>query len=95
MPEDKQTLMVLRGDFVDIMCQVDPDNKRYRLRALYGCIESALLWYNLYVKDMGFVINSYDRCVAKKTSTESIVQYAGMLTMTKFHTKMKRSSQAL
>jgi hypothetical protein len=33
------------------------------LKALYGCIESALLWYNLYVttlKDMGFVVNPYD-----------------------------------
>ena len=39
------------------------------LRALYGCIESALLWYDLYsstLQDMGFDINPYDRCVANK-----------------------------
>ena len=39
------------------------------LRALYGCIQSALLWYNLYSKTLveeGFVINPYDRCVANK-----------------------------
>ena len=39
------------------------------LRAIYGCIESALLWYELYVKTlkgMGFVLNPYDRCVANK-----------------------------
>ena len=38
-------------------------------RAIYGCIESALCWYNLYtiiLKDEGFVINSYDRYVGNK-----------------------------
>ena len=37
------------------------------LRALYGCLESALLWYNLYsktLKDIGFEINPYNSCVA-------------------------------
>ena len=56
MPEDKQTLLVLRGDFADIMCQVNPEYKRYvkgegkskvlylhLLRALYAYIESVLL----------------------------------------------------
>ena len=39
------------------------------LRALYDCIESALLWYQLYpttLQDMGFVFNPYDKCVANK-----------------------------
>ena len=39
------------------------------LRALYGCLESALLWYELYsstLVDMGFVMNPYDMCVANK-----------------------------
>jgi len=82
MPDDKKTLMVLRGDFADIMCQVNPEYERFTkgegknkvlylhlLRALYGCIESALLWYNLYVetlRGMGFQVNPYDRCVANK-----------------------------
>ena len=38
-------------------------------RAIYGCIYFALLWYNLYVntlKYIGFSINTYDRCMAKK-----------------------------
>ena len=64
------------------MCQVNPEYKRYvkgegkskvlylhLLRQLYGCIESALLWYNLYVdtlKGMGFVLNPYDGCVGNK-----------------------------
>ena len=36
---------------------------------IYGCIESDLLWYNLYVnilKDSGLSINTYGRCVANK-----------------------------
>ena len=39
------------------------------LQAIYGCIESALLWYELFsttLQDMGFQINPYDRCVANK-----------------------------
>ena len=39
------------------------------LRALYGCLESAFLWYELYLntlKKLGFKINPYDRCVANK-----------------------------
>jgi len=39
------------------------------LKALYGMIESALLWYGLYVtvlKEEGFVVNTVDKCVANK-----------------------------
>ena len=82
MPEDKIVLMRFRGQFVDIMCQVNPEHKKNVIyengkkvlyvrvvRAIYGCIESALLWYNLYVstlKEMGFELNPYDKCVANK-----------------------------
>ena len=70
MPKDKRLLMKFRDEFVDIVCKVNPEyeqdvvvehGKRVLyvriLRAIYGCIESALLWYELYVsvlKDMGF-----------------------------------------
>ena len=40
------------------------------LKALYGCTESALLWYYLYSKTLklqGFLINPYDRCIANIT----------------------------
>ena len=83
MPAEKKLLMVFRDEFVDIMCEVNPEYKKYVttdrngkrilyvkvLRAIYGCIESALLWYELYVKTlkgMGFKLNPYDRCVANK-----------------------------
>jgi hypothetical protein len=37
------------------------------LKALYGCVQSALLWYELFagtLKDMGFVLNPYNTCIA-------------------------------
>ena len=39
-------------------------------RALYGCVESAVLWYNnlkTTLEDDGFIINKYDICVFNKT----------------------------
>ena len=82
MPPEKWILLCIRDDFVDIMCEVNPEYKPYAwydigkkdiymkvLREIYGCIDSALLWYNLYVnnlKYLGFIINTYDTCVAKK-----------------------------
>ena len=40
------------------------------LQTIYGCIESTFLWYtNIFIstlKDLGFTINLYDKCVANK-----------------------------
>lgn len=82
MPEGKKILMKFRGEFVDTMCEVNSKYKQYVaeengkrvlyvrvLRTIYGCIESALLWYELYMKTlkgMGFTLNPYDKCVANK-----------------------------
>ena len=61
MPKGKTILLKLRGQFVDLICEVNPVSKQYIryvknvkvlhsrvLRALYGFLEPALLWYNLY-----------------------------------------------
>ena len=40
------------------------------LRAIYGFIDSVLLWHKPFstkLEGMGFEINLYDRCVANKT----------------------------
>ena len=83
MKHDKRrVLMKLKGKFVDYMCKANNKYKAYityekgvkvlylkLLRALYGCIESALLWYELFaskLSKMGFTINPYDKCVANK-----------------------------
>ena len=39
------------------------------VKALYGCVESALLWHQLFSSELtkiGFTINDYDRCEANK-----------------------------
>ena len=39
------------------------------LKALYGWVQSALLWYELFsstLQGMGFELNPYDACVANK-----------------------------
>jgi len=62
------------------MCQVNPKYEKFvvikngkkvlylqLLKALYGCVQSALLWYNLFTNtlvQMGFKLNPYDLCVA-------------------------------
>jgi hypothetical protein len=82
MPQDKNVILVIRDEFVDILCEVNPEYKKHVrivngrkvlyvriLRAIYGCIESAMLWYNLYsstLEGMGFKLNPYDKCVANK-----------------------------
>ena len=79
IPKDKRIIMKLRGDFVNIMCQVNPEYKQHVgyengnkvlylqvIRAIYGCIESALLWYNmLSITLIDFEINPYGRFVAQ------------------------------
>ena len=81
-PNNERVLMRLVGNFVNIMCKVNPkhlENVIYEngrkvlylevLQAIYGCIESALRWYKLYSNTLvkeGFIINPYDKCVANK-----------------------------
>ena len=83
MPKDERLLMKLRGYFFYIMCQVNPKYKQHMryengknvlyllvFRAIYGCIYSALFWYNMFstmLKGVGFEINPYDICVTNKT----------------------------
>ena len=65
MPEDKNILMVIRGRFIDILCDINSKYMQHMriingkkvlyvkvLRAIYGCIESTMLWYNLYSNTM-------------------------------------------
>ena len=75
-------ILKITGEFLESLCQANPEYKKYityengkkviyaRLKkALYGCVMSALLWYELFVttlKDMGFKVNDYDTCVANK-----------------------------
>jgi len=68
-------VLKLVGEAVNIMCQVNPKYEKFvviengkkvlylqLLKALYGCVQSALLWYNLFTNTlvrMGFKLNPY------------------------------------
>ena len=46
------------------------------IKALYGTVEAARLWYDLITKvllDYGFVPNKYERCVLNKTTTTGLI----------------------
>jgi hypothetical protein len=76
------TLLKMEGESVEIMCNVCEDYRKYvchengkkvlylkLLKALYGCVQSALLWYELFSTTLqgdGFELNPYDTCVANK-----------------------------
>ena len=39
------------------------------IRSIYGCIEAALLWYEMYKETLekeGFSLNQYEMCIANK-----------------------------
>ena len=61
IPEEKLFIMKLKRQFVGIICSVKPEHKKYVryesekmvlylkvLSKIYGWIEWALLWYNMY-----------------------------------------------
>lgn len=82
MPEEHQVMLKLKDKFVDIICTVNAEFKKHILiengvkflylqvlRAIYGCIRYALLWYNLCretLKEQEYKIKPYNCCVANK-----------------------------
>ena len=81
MPQDRpQVYMKLNKYLTNVLVHLDNTFKQFirkdgtsivRLnRALYGCIESARLWYEqltAFLEDKGFVRNKYDMCVFNRT----------------------------
>ena len=79
---DDLVYVKLTGKAVDVLCVANPKYIKFvsyekgkkviylRLkRALYGCIQSALIWYNTFTEKLskdGCVLNKYDPCVANK-----------------------------
>ena len=78
-----EVLMKIVGREVELFCEIDSSLEEFVTiengkkvlyvqldKALYGCVQSALLWYELYsetLESMGFVLNPYDFCVANAT----------------------------
>ena len=90
--------MSIGKEVASLLCRVSPRHAKYvradgsiivRLRkALYGCIESAVLWYKELsgtLEDLGFKKNPYDECsfVRHKTGrTDTILVYVDDLMLT-------------
>ena len=84
MPDGhEKVLMKITGVLVDLLVQMSPEvygpfvvmerGKRVLyvrlLRALYGQLEAALLWYRKLCSDLegiGFKFNPYDACIANR-----------------------------
>ncbi|MBS1768271.1 MAG: hypothetical protein JSS77_01290 [Acidobacteria bacterium] len=78
-PVDEEILIRVEKVVADILIKIDPRYGMYRLpdgsiilrlkKALYGCIQSARLFYeniSKALKDFGFIKNPYDECVFNK-----------------------------
>ena len=95
---DDFVVMKFTGESVRILCQMNPSHAKnitmenkvevlYAVldKAIYGCVKSALLWYDLFtgtIKGMGFELNPYDQCVANRVidgSTCTIAWYVDNL----------------
>jgi hypothetical protein len=80
---DDFELLKFTGASVDIICSVNPMYMKFVIiergnikvlfvrlgKAMYGCVKSALLWYNQFsstLEGMGFALNPYDSCIANK-----------------------------
>ena len=77
---DDFVIMKFVGASVKILCALNSGHQLFvtkengvnvlyvrLINTMYGCLKSALLWYELFsgtLKDMGFVLNPYDSCVA-------------------------------
>jgi hypothetical protein len=73
-------LMKFTGNTVRILCEMNPKHKSFvavengqevlyvcLIKAIYGCVKSALLWYELFsttLQKKGFELNPYNQCVA-------------------------------
>jgi virulence-associated protein VapD len=77
-----EVYMRLDGTSLDVLCEIDEDYKQYVIKydkgdyivvnldkALYGCVESAKLWYDDLKQTLnkaGFIANTIDGCVFNK-----------------------------
>ena len=106
MPKDdtnKLVFMAIAPTIADILIDLDPDYKKFQRsngsviveldQALYGCIESALLWYkelSSFLGSIGFSPNPYEKCILNKEQSghqTTIAIYVDdlLITSTKLH----------
>ena len=75
----KKVRMLLEPKLAEVLCDMEPSYRKFLRvdgslcvgleKALYGCIESAKLWYDTisaHLRALGFVPNDYDPCIFNK-----------------------------
>jgi hypothetical protein len=98
---DDFVIMKFTGESVDILCKMSPSHTKHvvleggtkvlyviLVKALYGCVKSALLWYELFsgtLQGMGFELNPYDSCIANSTIGGKQCTIAWYVDDTKYH----------
>ena len=104
--------MLLTADIVDVLCLMDSSYIQYKRyngtmmvvlrKALYGCVQSAMLWYREIrstLEAIGYSVNPYDICVFNKNVKDvrgTILLYVDDLFITSnVECEVKAVSQAL
>ena len=81
IPDSSPPILVRLGKYeTEVLCHIDPSYKEFVLsngtmvvklnRALYGCVESAKIWYDTLSRDLealGFKRNPMDMCVFNRS----------------------------
>jgi hypothetical protein len=68
-PGEDRVVMKITGVLVDMLVNIIPELYGPFLNAICGMLEAARLWYKTFrkdLKDIGFVFNPYNPCVANK-----------------------------
>ena len=87
LDEDDVIIMVIGKQISEILVRKLPELRQYLdeetgcimvqiLKAMYGLIQSASLWYNVlstFLHSLGFKSNSYDNCVMKKETRNGTI----------------------
>jgi hypothetical protein len=90
--KDKHEIyMKIAPKLSSILCKIDPKYQEYQcedgsivvqlLRALYGLVESSVLWYDelsCSLKENGYAVNQFERCVFTKEERGEIVSIVGV-----------------
>ena len=82
MPDNELVLLRFKGKIAEMLGEINENyiqHIQYEkgkkvlyvkvIRAIYGCIVSALQWYKLFsntLQKLGFTLNPYDKCIANK-----------------------------
>jgi len=85
LPDDHEVYMYFDGPLAKMVESVDPIAKKYMeangriyvklKKALYGCVQSSKLWFELLSKvlvEFGMKANEHDACVFNKTSEKGV-----------------------